>query len=259
MSVTLGGNVVIRDGDKLGYCWRECIKSLLPVCDIVSVCDGESTDGTQEEIREWLELEPKLSLCVWPWPNPKGRPEWFADWINYNREHTRADYQIQLDADEVLHENSFEELLRFKADTAPDKRVALVCHRFNFWRDPQSLIPHGYCCGHRVVRVAPQPMFLASDGYDARGADVPSISVPSEIQIMHYGFIRQREQFFAKEKLLQGYYFDTYDPRLEKAETHEGNWASMPGVTGWENDLLPFQGTHPQIAIPWLKAQGHEL
>jgi glycosyltransferase involved in cell wall biosynthesis len=256
--ITLAGNVVIRNGNELGYCWRESIKSLLPICETVSVCDGESTDGTQEEIRAWMAIEPKIILCVWPWPAPKGNPDWFVDWLDYNRHHTQGDFQIQLDADEVLHSNSLPFLKEFKNRTAPEDKISLTCHRLNFWKDTANLIPHGFCCGHQVVRVAPRSVFLASDGYDVR-AEAQNYAIPSEIEIMHYGFIRKRDHFFAKEKLLQGYYFDTYDPRLAAAEKHEGEWSTMPGVTGWENNLLPYTGTHPEIAIPWLKEQGHTL
>ena len=107
---TLGGNVVIRNGTSLDFCWREAIKSLLPVCDVVSVCDAESDDGTQDEIRGWMLREPKLVLCVWPWTDPVGHPDWFVEWINYNREHIQADWQFQLDADEVVHEKSYQEI-----------------------------------------------------------------------------------------------------------------------------------------------------
>jgi len=31
----------------------------------------------------------------------------------------------------------------------------------------------------------------------------------------------------------------------------------MPGVTGWENELEPFTGTHPAVIHSWLKERGH--
>lgn len=250
---TLGGNVVIRNGNSLDFCWRESIRSLLPVCDVVSVSDGESTDGTQEEIREWMKSEPKIVLNVYPWPSPKGNPDWFVAWLNYNREHVKADWQFQLDGDEVLHEKSYDEILRF---IQTPNRTGIVT-RFNFWKDHHHLIPEGYCCGKKVVRLAPQSLWLASDGEHPRGAEAASLAVPTGVEIFHYGFIRQREKFFEKERLLQGYFFDTYDPRLEAAEKHEGNWMAKEGVTGWESNLDPFSGTHPAAAMAWLKERGY--
>lgn len=251
--MTLGGVVPIRNGNELDFCWRECIQSLLLVCDVVAVCDGQSTDGTQEEIREWMKREPKIVLSVWDWPNPKGNPDWYTDWLQYARMHTPAERVFQLDADEILSEASYDEVLSIKNTPG---QFSIVCDRLNFWSDHRHLIPHGVCCAHQVVRIAPQNMWLASDGYDRRGEAVAQIARPSGIQIFHYGFIRKRSAFFAKERLLQGYYFNTYDPRLEKAETYKGNWATMPGVTDWENALIPFHGEHPAVMTNWLKERG---
>ena len=251
--MTLGGNVVIRNGNSLDFCWRECIQSLLPVCDVVSVSDGESTDGTQEEIREWMKSEPKIVLNVWPWPDPKGDWDWFVNWINYNREHIPCDWQFQLDADEVLHEKSYDEIRRF-IETPGQTGIVT---RFNFWKDHRHLIPEGHCLGKRVVRLAPQRLWLASDGEHAKGAEAASLGKATGIEIYHYGFIRKREQFFAKERLLQRYFADNYDPRLEAAEKHEGNWMEKEGVTGWESQLDRYEGEHPAVAREWLKERGY--
>lgn len=256
--MTLGGSVVVRNGISLDYCWREAIVSLLPVCDVVSVCDGESTDGTQEEIREWMRREPKLSLCVYSWPNPKGDPDFFVNWINYAREHVRADYQFQLDADEVVSELSYPYIEWLKQRPA-EKRFSIRMNRLNFWRDHRHLIPNGECCGHEVIRIAPQNMWLASDGQHPKGTEAPQIAQFLGIDIFHYGFLRKRDAFFTKERLLQSYFFDNWDPRLERAEKEPGNWMQMEGVTGWENRLLDYAGPHPAVARVWLKERGFDL
>lgn len=252
--MTLGGSVCIRNGFDLDFCFVECIKSLLPVCDVVSVCDGESTDGTQEFIRAWMKDEPKLSLCVYPWPEPKGDPDFWVTWLNYAREHLKADWHLQLDADEVLHERCREEVIKFI--NRDQKRTARVT-RFNFWKDHRSLIPDGECLGKSVIRIAPQSMWMASDGCHSKGDECTNMSIPTGIEIFHYGFIRKPEAFFKKERLLQGYFFDRYDSRLEKAQEHQGNWMEMEGVTGWENKLDTFSGDHPAIMNKWLEERGY--
>lgn len=255
--MTLGGNVVIRNGNELDFCWREAVASLLPVCDVVSVCDGQSTDGTQEEVRDWMTREPKLSLCVYEWKNPKGYPDFFVDWINYGREHVKADYQFQLDADEVLSELSYPYIQLIK-QRSMEKPFSIAMNRLNFWRDTHSLIPKGQCCSAEVIRIAPTNMWMASDGYHPKGEEVAKIGEFVGIDIFHYGFLRKREAFFKKERLLQGYFFDTYDERLAKAETAPGNWMAMEGVTGWENQLKEYTGPHPLVARGWLRERGYD-
>lgn len=265
MSLTLGGNVVIRNGIEMDFCYREAIQSLLPICDVVSVCDGESTDGTQEDIRQWMKYEPKISLCVWPWPNPKADPNYFVEWCNYNRNHLHTTYQFQLDADEVVSEKSYDEILKFKSRPMDARPVTLRMKRWTFWRDHRHLIPIGECLCDMVNRVAPQTLWLASDGYHPKGEQASRISVKCGIEIFHYGFIRKREAFFKKERFLQESWVGSYDPRLEKAEKYEGNWMTMPGVVGdngkpgWENKLDEFKGDHPKVAHRWLKERGYDV
>ncbi len=254
--MTLGGNVVIRNGDELDYCWREAVASLLPICHEVVVCDADSTDGTREYMDLWASEEPKIKICNWAWPSPVGRSHhWFVEWFNYAREHLHTDWHIQLDADEVLHEDSYDEVLR----AVRDKRT-LVCKRYNFWKDHQHLIPPGHCCGHQVIRVGPQPLWMPTDCPDPRGKALADLSEHSNCEIFHYGFIRKPAAFFQKERLLQGYYFNSYDPRLERAQEKQekegANWMMECNV-GYEDKLIKFTGSHPKVARKWLKERGY--
>src|SRR3990167_386089 len=267
---TLGGNVCIRNGDSLDYCWRECIASLLPVCDTVTVSDGESTDGTQEMIQEWMTREPRLRLCFYPWPDPKGDIDFWVNWLNFCREHVREPFQIQLDADEVLSERSYPIIEAFKRETNPTDRVSLRCHRYNFWKDPQHLIPPGVCCGHRVVRIAPTSVWLPSDGEHPKGAEANLMARNSEIEIMHYGFLRHREAYFKKSRQLHTMFFGGMtDQRMLDVETAakersdllvgenaQGNWMEEIKGIEWKDRIVPFAQPHPEVALPWLRAHG---
>lgn len=252
--MTLGGNVCIRNGLELDFPFVECIKSLLPVCDLVSVSDGESTDGTQEFLRNWRKSEPKIVLNVYPWPDPKGNPDWWVEWLDYNRQHVRCDWQIQLDADEVLHEKSYEEIRQFIQK--PGQTAVVTRH--NFWLDHRHTIQEGVCLGKRVVRVAETGLWLASDGYHPKGEKAASLGVDTGIEIFHYGFIRKPEAFFKKERLLQGYFFNQYDQRLEAVEGKPGNWMADPSVGDYCGHLDEYHGTHPAEAQAWLRERGYE-
>lgn len=253
---TLGGAVCIRNGDKLDFPWRECVQSLLPVCDEVCLCVATGNeDNTEQDARDWAEVEPKINLCMYPWPEPRGDPDFWVKWLNYAREHLRADWHFQLDADEILHEKSYDEVRKF---IEGDRKSAIVT-RWNFWSDHRHTIPEGYCCGKHVIRLAPTNLWMASDGFHENGAEVVNLCTATGIEIFHYGFIRRREAFFDKERRLQGYFFDTYDPRLQTAESFAGNWMAMGGVTGWEDKLDDYTGDHPQAAKSWLKARGYDV
>jgi hypothetical protein len=254
--VTIGGNISVRNGDSLDYCWREAVASLLPVCDKVLICDCESTDGTKEAIEELAASNPKIMVGTYPWTDPKGDSSWWTGFLNFTREHLPTDYHIQLDADEILGDDCTTYALISEA--AREGKV-LLCQRWNFWRDPQHLIPPGVCCSPDVIRVAPQNLWMPSDCPDPRGEEIMRRAEPSRVQIFHYGFLRKREQFFLKAREVQRIWANGYDPRLEAAEKADGNWMQHEGVTGWENNLVPFEGRHPEIGRKWLLDRGYTL
>lgn len=259
--MTLGGAVCTRDCEKLDYCWKECIESILPVCDTVTICDSGSTDGTLEAIQDWMAREPKLKLCHWEWPNPVGDSEFYFRWLNYARQHVQGDYHLQIDADEVLSEKSYRAILKLKQRPVVP-RFSIKCRRLNFWKDTRSLIPPGVCLGHEVIRIAPTDMVLASDGSHPEGWEAPTIAEPSNIVIAHYGFLRRREAYFEKSKLLHGYFFNSYDPRMTKAESdtaNGGNWMEAIESVPWTNELVPYNGPHPIVAHQYLRSRGYSV
>jgi hypothetical protein len=262
---TLGGTVCIRNGDVLDYPWRECAQSLLPVCDEVVICVGSGgEDKTEASARQWAEQDSKVKVCIYEWPEPKGDNDFWVNWLNYAREHHRTDYHFQLDADEVLHEKCHASVRSFMEQS--HGRTARMT-RHNFWRDHQHTIPEGHCLGKRVIRIAPVNLWMPSDGIHHKGSEVVSRATLTDIEIFHYGFIRKREAFFAKARALQGYFFDSYDPRLVSVEERlkvlaeekkSGNWMSEIEGVEWINRLDEFTGTHPAIMKHWLKYRGYK-
>lgn len=248
---TLAGVVPIRNGFRLDYSWREAAQSLLDFCDEVVICDIQSDDGTKEAIDEWASREPRITPVTMLWTDPRGDTTWWPSALNYARHHAKSDWVIQLDADEVLHENSHAEVR-----AAVEAGTPLICHRYNFWRDAQHLIPHGHCCGYKVIRVGPQPWFIPSDYPDPRAGQIMAAAVPSSVEIHHVGFLRKREPLFLKFKEIHRIWSNTYDARLKGVEEDGGDWSRDHRVCDWVDQLTEFAGTHPKILHPWLIERG---
>lgn len=241
----------IRNGIDLDYCWREAIQSMLPFCDQVCVCDAESTDGTREELEEWKKREPKLKVVDMKWPDPVGNPQFYPEWLNVPIKALDTEHACYLDADEVFDPSGYDRIRE-----AAERGEALYCKRLNFWRDAQSLIPEGKCCGTKVIRVGKQSLFFPSDYPDRRAGDIQSTAKQSDVLIFHYGFLRRRDAFFKKAKAVQRIWAGSYDPRLAAAEQQLGNWMTFHEVSEWVATLPQFKGTHPEVAHEWLKTRG---
>lgn len=242
----------IRNGEMLDYSWREAVKSMLAFCDQVCVCDAESEDGTREALEEWKKSEPKLKVVDMKWTDPVGNPQFYPEWLNVPIRALDTDYACYLDADEVWSEQDHDKIRQ-----AAQNMDCLYAHRYNFWRDAQSLIPEGNCCGTKVIRMGPQKMFFPSDYPDKRASEIQSKAKHSDVGVYHYGFLRRRDAFFRKAKAVQRIWAGSYDSRLAKAEQQLGNWMMMAEVSEWVATLPQFKGAHPNIIRPWLIERGY--
>ena len=134
----ISGYVCVRNGDSLDYCWREAVESLLHVADEVVISDGESTDGTREAAEEWSAREPRLRVVTYPWPDPFRRVQWWVEWINAARLELAGDFQLHLDADEVIDPGAREAVRSIAA-----RGKSAWFERLNYWADAEHLAPIG--------------------------------------------------------------------------------------------------------------------
>jgi hypothetical protein len=253
MSTTLAGIVFVRNGDRLDFCWELAVKSLLPICDQVVVCDSDSDDGSRDRMADWWRTERKLVLCNKPWDAQYGG-DFVAQYVNFARSHTHCLWTFCLDADELLHEDSYNEVLNAVHDLKP-----LRCQRLNFWKDAQHLIPAGHCIGHEVVRLGEKGDWMPTDFPAKESEPIRNKAVPSTVKIMHYGFLRKREAFFAKNREMSRLYIGQVDARIDGAEKEGGNWMMASCMPDWKNNLVEFTGTHPPLVHQWLIDRGYHL
>lgn len=252
---TLGGFICVRNGFELDYCWREAAESLLRVVDQLILCDSDSTDGTRQAMERMADRDKRIKVINWPWPSPKGQSHiWFIEWLNFARQHLTSDFCIYLDADEVLSDSpDCHKAIR----EAMAKRECLAVDRLNFWRDASSLIPNGECCGKWCVRFGPREYECVSDEPHHQGERpiVDQARKEPNVQIFHLGFLREKDAFYRKARVVLEAWFNRFDPRLEEGES--------AGKPLWETEcafterLLPFNGYMPDGVQRWLCERGH--
>lgn len=249
----LSGYVPVRNGNRLDYCWQLAVQSMLPVCDEVVVCDSDSDDNTRADVEAWMLVEPKLRWINYPWPDPKGDVWMLIKWLNFARKELRYDMQLTLDSDEVFHPDCYPEIRRAVAE-----RGCRWIRRLNFWGDAQHTVREGQVCGTNVVRLGPTEYEMPSDNSEAHPGGEPMIRQKAlyhpKLLIWHLGFLRRREAFFAKSRVMQMAVCNDYDKRLEAAETNGQPWHNNTGVV-----TEPYTGTHPEIVRQWLTERGYTV
>lgn len=249
----LSGHVCVRNNFLLDYCAELAVQSMLPVCDEIVVCDGESTDGTKQFFEEWSFREPKIRVVTYPWPGPHRDLGWWVNWLQFARGHLRFPTQLALDADEVLDARGFETIRRL----ANERNKSALFHRINYWRDPQHQAPHNRCCGTLVARLGPSDLYMPSD--EPHPAVHPNIRTAAArypgLWIHHLGFLRKPEAFIAKSKVVQNAFFGSVDSRLIDAEQQGQDWRQREYFDGLS--LEPATEPLPELIKPWLRTRGY--
>lgn len=122
MHPTIGLTMIVRNEAR---CIARCIQSAQSVVDSVTVCDTGSTDGTVEIARN---LGAHVVHAVWQ--------DDFSAARNVSLDHSQADWNLVLDADEWLDSGVTREQLQVSPGTTPF--VGLITVRSAFAADGRS-------------------------------------------------------------------------------------------------------------------------
>lgn len=249
----ISGYTAVMNGVKHDYCFRECILSMLRVCDEVVVGYSDSLDGVDDGTRDALNgIDSRVHVmdCTeWMRENPTG-PRWFVEWMNHMRRHLRFETQLWLDADEVLSDSAVVPV-----------RTPTLYRRLNFWKDTSHLCPEGTVCASWVTRSGPTVYWMPSDDPNMKPGEERIIREAGHTQnppeIFHYGFLRKPEAFLTKSRFFQPVLIGGYDPRLQAAEQDVSkHWTEF---APFDKPLIPIQRAHPQVAHQWLRDRGHAV
>lgn len=246
----ISGYVCARNAVLLDYSLMEAVRSLIPVCDEVVVSDGESEDSTVDLVKSIGDS--RVRVITYPWPSPNRDIHFLTDWLNWTRERLSYEYQITVDADEILAPSAYPVVKMLS-----EKGWCGLFKRYNFWKDAKHLAPPNRVCGDYVARCGPSNLFACSDEPIPRKS--PNLRTTAEhhdgLTIFHTGFIRRPMAFIAKSEAVQNMFFGSCDPRLLKFKESGEDWRN-----GEYFDNLPletFHGEWPELALPWLKERGY--
>jgi len=246
MSKTLGASLFVKDGVKYDYCFLEAVKCMQDFADKIAVVCVESEDDTYEQlmgIKNDKTTIVHLQKELWDSVSymQKYKLSFFS---NIAHAMLDTDYFFNLQADEIVHENSYD-AIRKAIETNSD---GYLCSRINLWKDcnhqlnvPQERKP----CSTEVIRLAKQGAYSYDDAENLIAQS--TYDFVDEIQIVHYGFVRKKEIMADKIRNIQANIFGmTPDSKLDGMTDFDS--------TKWftDDDLISFNN-HPKIMAEWVK------
>lgn len=240
---TLGGTLFCYNAVKHDYCVVEAIQNLKDFCDKVIVVDAGSDDGTIELISS-LQDEKCHIHVIREWDQHHGKEK-----LNYftNRaiELLDTDYNFNLQADEIVHEDSF----RWIRKAMEEGQEGYMVRRHNLWLDPYHMLNVEQArkpCSTEIVRLA-KPQYRSVG--DAESIDCPQVYIDylDRITIFHMGFVRKKDVMVSKVKHMQLEVFEMadYDRRLDAAPEFQPMDYFRP------EDIIPIVKPLPKVIQRW--------
>ena len=191
--MTLGGILIIRNGELLKYPYIPAIKSICRLCNDVVVNVGDSEDDTLSKVKNLNIPNLRTIERKWNWlPTGDGRE--LAIQANACVEYlNNKDWIIHLQADELVHENDHEQL-RYICGTLPLKYSQVELFRTYFYKTLNTRLAKEELYLGRVFR--PGTNWVGGDGMhlDRRFGDV----YRTDIKIWHYPRIGKEEDVTKK-------------------------------------------------------------
>ena len=265
--MALVGYTFIRNMFKYDYPLKEAVFSLLPAVDVYYICECHSDDGTYAEIMRWARKEPKIRLLRHRWGDHFTIQQEIANYIL--SQISPGDWCFKLDADEVIHEDSWELFQSLPRLCQDHDKVGARFHYTHFmgnyetefdfmYRRVRRFVQHGH--GWRWDGDACQ---LIIPGWDNASMDAQFLDV--DVEIFHYGKVKEGRVGLQKEKDFQQLYTDLGfpDPRVKECEEALGelDYYYLFQSAIERGEVRKFTGTHPAIMrerIARFKAEGWE-
>ncbi|MCX8112569.1 MAG: glycosyltransferase family 2 protein [Bacteroidia bacterium] len=234
------GGMILRNGIKLDYPFREAILSALPLCERFYVSVGQSEDGTREAV---LSLgSPKLVLLdsTWDLSLRKGgmllavETNKLLDWL------PPADWVLILQADEVLHEADYTAIeaamVRWKEDPKVEGLVFDYLHFYGSY-EWVGASRRWYRREVRIIRSDPTiRAYKDAQGFRRKGRKLQV--KPSGGRIFHYGWVRPPEAQLRKFAEME---------RLWHSDDWLARHQPQRFVYHTTDVLKRYEGTHPQV------------
>lgn len=244
----IGAAIITHNCVSQDYCLHLALESLLGVCDEVVCVDADSNDATPDLLERFKSCSPKLRVFQSSWkPNTSEPGKWLADLSNEARSKLNSEYQISIQADEVLHLEDYPKI-RKCAETG----LSYLLPRLNFWKDSRHLVPPRQVCGHNILRMGPSSLMFTGDAENLDSSQ--SAPLQSDVRIFHYGFLRKLEAQIIKGVSVEESFYGVYNPCYDEMKRLQSRDPFDDHVP--ENQRIKYDGSHPDIAIPWLLERG---
>ena len=251
----ISGFTIARNVIKADYPIKEAIYSILPLCDELIVAVGKSDDNTLEYIQGFNEPKIKIIETIWDDTMREGGKVLAIETNKaFEQVNPKADWCIYIQADEVLHQDDYDnlksQLIKFKDDLNVDGLLFDYVHFYGSY----DYVGDSRTWYRKEIRAIKNNKNIQSYK-DAQGfrKNGEKLNVkPAFARVHHYGWVKHPK--LQLEKLKQARKLWHSDEFLEKeyAMQQEFDFNQI-------DSLALYQGTHPEVMKHRIQEQNWEF
>ncbi|HTE25294.1 glycosyltransferase family protein [Flavitalea sp.] len=240
----ISGFTIIKNALRNDYPIIEAITSILPVVDEMIVAIGNSTDKTEELIRNIGSEKIRIVHSVWDVSQNNKGGTILAVETNKAFQHISpdSDWAFYIQGDEVLHEKYHDSIRQAAAKYKDDKKVDGLLFKYLHFFGTYDYVGDSRRWYHREVRIIRNDKTISAYR-DAQGfrRNGEKINVkPIAATMYHYGWVKSPKQMREKQKNVIQYWEDQEATKKRLLATDIFDYNEF-------DSLQRFSGTHPQV------------
>lgn len=237
------GFTFVRNGVKYNFPFIESLQSLLPICDEVIVAIGYSGDSTLEQIESINSPKVKIIKTIWDDSLRQGGYV-LSQQTNIALDHVSGDWAVYLQADEILHENDYANILEGMTRYKNSIDVEGILFHFKHFYGSYNYLGDSRRWYRHEIRIVRPNIGVRSWG-DAQGFRIQGRKLRVKLidaSIYHYGWVRPPDI----QQLKQQYFNRLW---------HSDDWIDHNLSNAIEYDysrggkLKQFSASHPAVMI----------
>ncbi len=252
---------IIRNGVEFDFPFIESFNSILPVVDEFVINIGISSDQTKEVIQKWVQSLSKENASKirtfdsnWPLDDPEQKKggRILADQTNMALQKCLGDWCFYLQADEVVHEEDYAEILNTVKQANLKSEIQAIVFQYVHFYGNFNVIQTSRSSYRREIRIVRNHLGIRSTG-DAQSflhADGSKLNaILTKARIFHYGWVRPQETMKKKTVFMDSLYHQKTTDAKEDLPATGDNYLYKRFV-----GLHSFKGTHPKVMSNRLRA-----
>lgn len=251
----VSGFTIVRNAIRYDYPVVEAIQSILPLCDELVVALGRSEDDTETLIRSIDSPKIRIIHTLWDDSLRQGGKVLAVETDKaFDALSPDTDWAFYIQADEVLHENSYEALHQAMQRYQNDSKVEGLLLKYIHFYGNYNYVGDSRRWYRNEIRVLKYNKHIRSYR-DAQGFRIDGRKLqvkPVEAYIHHYGWVKHPKLQKDKIKNFNRYWHSDEDIKKRISDEEQYDYSEA-------ESLKVFTGSHPKVMQKRIQEKNWEL